>query len=115
MKMALDSRKLNEAFVKRKAAMPNIKELISKISAEITKNRREIWMSKEAAKHCVFSIFGCDFTGHYRFKKSFYGLSDITTEFQEYIDQVLEFKTTVWLDDIFCVTNGTSDGKYSSS
>ena len=27
--------------------------------------------------------------------------------FQEHIDKVLEFKTPVWLDDIFCVTNGT--------
>ena len=37
LKIALDSRKLNEACVKRKAAMPNMEELISKISGEITK------------------------------------------------------------------------------
>ena len=36
VKIALDSRKLNEACVKRKAAMPNMEELISIISAEIT-------------------------------------------------------------------------------
>ena len=66
-------------------------------------------LSKEAAKHCVFSIIGGDFTGHYRFKKGFYGLSDIPTVFQEHIDKVLEFKTPVWLDDIVCVTNGTID------
>ena len=46
VKIALDSRKLNEACDKRKAAMPNMEELISKISAEITKNNGEIWMSK---------------------------------------------------------------------
>ena len=63
-------------------------------------------LSKEAAKHCVFSIIGGDFTGHYGFKKGFYGLSDILTVFQEHIDAVLEFKTPVWLDDIICVTNG---------
>ena len=48
--------------------MPNMEELISKISAEITRNNGEIWMSKidldyaygqaeltvEAAKHCLF-------------------------------------------------------------
>ena len=76
---ALDSRKLNEACVKRKAARPNMEEVISKISADITKNNGEIWMSKidldyaygqaklseEAAKHCVLSIIGGDFTGHY--------------------------------------------------
>ena len=55
----------------------------------------------------MFSIIGGDFTGLDRFKKGFYGLSDIPTVFQEYIDKVLEFKTPVWLDDIICVTNGT--------
>ena len=123
VKIALDSRKLNEACVKRKAAMPNMEELMSKISAKITNGEGEIWMSKidldyaygqaklakEAAKHCVFSIIGGDFTGHYRFKKGFYGLSDIPTVFQEHIDNVLEFKTPVWLDDIICVTNGSID------
>ena len=64
-------------------------------------------LSKEAVKHCVFSIIGGDFTGHYRFKKGFYGLSDIPTVFPEHIDTVLEFKTPVWLDDIICVTNGS--------
>ena len=100
-----------------------MEELISKISAEITKNNDEIWMSKidldyayrkaklsrKAARHCVCSIIGGDFTGHYRFKKGFYGLSDIPTVFQEHNDKVLEFKTPVWLDDIICVTNGSID------
>ena len=123
VKIALDSRERNEACVKRKATMPNMEELISKISAEITRSDGEIGMSKidldyaygqakltaEAARHCVFSIIGGDFTGHYRFQKRFYGLSDIPTVFQEHIDKVLEFKTPVWLDDILCVTNGTID------
>ena len=65
-----------------------MEELILKTSAEITKNDSDIWISKfgldyaygqaklykEAAKHCVFSIIGGDFTGQYRFKKIFYGL-----------------------------------------
>ena len=104
--------------------MPNVEELISKISAKLTKGEGEIWMSKndldyaygqpeaqlstEAAKHCVFSIIGGNFTGHYRFIKGFYGLSDIPTVFQENIDAVLEFKTPVWLDDILCVTPAVS-------
>ena len=114
VKIALDSRKLKESCMKRKATMPNMEELISKISAKITKSNDEIWMSKidldyaygqaklstEASRDCVFSIIGGDFTGHYRFKKGFYGLSDIPTVFQEHIDKVLEFKTPVWLDDI---------------
>ena len=119
VKIALDSRKLNESCIKRKATMPKTEDLISQISAEITQNNGEIWMPKidldyaygqaklsaEASRHCVF--IGGDFTGHYRFKKGFYGLSDIPTLFQEHIDKVLEFKSPGWLDDIICVTNGT--------
>ena len=64
-------------------------------------------LSIEASRHCVFSIISGDFTEHYRFKKGFYGLSDVPTVFQEHIDKVLEFRTPNWLDDIICVTNGT--------
>ena len=46
VKIALDSRKLNDACIKRKAAMPNMEELISKISSKITHGNGEIWMSK---------------------------------------------------------------------
>ena len=38
VKIALDARKLNEACVKRKAALPNMEELISKISTKITRS-----------------------------------------------------------------------------
>ena len=120
VKIALDSRKLNEPCIKRKATMPIMEELISKISAKITNSNDKIWMSKidldyaygqaklsvKASRHCVFSIIGGDFTGPYCFKKGFDGLSHIPTVFQEHIDNVLEFKTKVWLDDIICVTNG---------
>ena len=46
VKIAIDSRKLNESCEKRKATMPNKEELISKISTEITKSKGEVWMSK---------------------------------------------------------------------
>ena len=104
--------------------MPNMEELISKISAKITKNNGDTWMVKtdldnaygqaklstEASGHCVFPIIGGDFTGHYRFKKGFYGLSDIPTVFQEHLDKFLEFKTPVWLDDIICVEERNDRG-----
>ena len=89
--------------------------------AKITESDGESWMSKidldyaygqaklskEASKQCVFSINAGTFTGHYRSKKGFYGLSDIPTVFREHIDKVLEFKTPEWLDEIICVTNET--------
>ena len=80
---------------------------MSKIDLDYAYGQAKITV--EAAKHCVFSIIGGNSTGHYRFKKSFYGLSDIPTVFHKHIDNVLEFKTPVWLDDIICVTNGTID------
>ena len=42
-------------------------------------------------------------------KKGFNGLSDIPTVFQDHKDKVLEFKTSVWLDDVICVTNRTAE------
>ena len=78
--------------------------------------RRSTWttygqvkLSKKASRHCVFSIIVGDFTGHYRFKKGLYGLSDVPIVFQKHIDKVLEFKLPVWLEDIICVTNRTAD------
>ena len=46
VKIDLESRKLNESCVKRKATIPNMEELISELFAEITKSDEEIWMSK---------------------------------------------------------------------
>ena len=77
VKIALVSRKLNEACVKRKTAMPNMEELISKLLTEITKSDGDIWMSKidldyaygqaklskEAAKLCVFFDYRRRFHG----------------------------------------------------
>ena len=65
--------------------------------------------AKNTSRHCILSLTGGDFTGQYRFKKGFHGLSDIPTVFYEHIDKVLEFETPVWLDDIIWVTNGTPE------
>ena len=46
VKTALDSRKLNEACIKRKAAMPNMEELISKLQRKLQKFEGEMSMSK---------------------------------------------------------------------
>ena len=106
IKIALDSRKLNEATIK-KAQMPNMEELISRISRKITEEQEgEIWITKldfdyaygqiklnETTRNlCIFTVTGGEFTGYYRFLKCFYGLADIPTIFQERIDRTLEFK-----------------------
>ena len=124
VKIALDSRKLNEITIKRKAQMPNMEELISRISRKVADGPAdEIWtskldldyaygqliLSKEAQNLCIFAVTGGDFTGHYRFLKGFYGLVDIPTIFQEKIDHTLENKHPAWLDDIIIVTKGSKE------
>ena len=80
VKIALDSRKLNKATVKRKTQMPNMEELISRISRKISKGKEgEIWLTKlgfgyassqiklddETQNLCIFTITGGEFTGYY--------------------------------------------------
>ena len=121
VKIALDSRKLNDSCIKIRPHMPNMEELLNQISVEITRDRTKILMmskidldyaygqmklSKETSRQCVFAITGGKFSGYYRFKKGFYGLADIPTIFQEKIDRTLEYCTPAWLDDIIVVTRG---------
>ena len=107
VKIALDSRKLNEITIKRKAQMPNMEELKSRISGNTADGPAdETWiskfdldyaysqlkLSKKTMDLCIFAVTGGNFTGYFRFLKSFYGLTDIPTIFQEKIDQTLENK-----------------------
>ena len=123
VKIALDSKKLNEITVKRKTQMPNMEELISRISRKIANGLAdEIWISKfdldyayghqlilsrAARKLCIFAVTGGNFTGYYRFLKGFYGLADIPTFFHDKIDQTLENTHPAWLDDIIVVAKGS--------
>ena len=124
VKIALDSRKLNEITIKKKAQMPNMEELLSRISRKIADGKEgEVWISKldldyaygqvklsEKAKNlCIFTVTGGKFTGYYRFLKGFYGLADLPTNFQENIDKSLKNKHPAWLDDILIVTKGTKE------
>ena len=119
MKIALDTRKLNERCIKRRPHMPNKEELLNQISIEITLVRTaqlfhsidlnyvygQKKLSKETSRQCVFANIGAKFSVYYQIKKGFYGLADIRTVFQEKIDQTLDC-TTAWLDDIIVVTRG---------
>ena len=122
LKTALESKKLNEATIKRKAQMPNMEALISRISRKISEEtEREIMITKldfdyaygqlilhEQTRYlCIFTVTGGEFTGYYRFLKGFYGLADKPTIFQELIDKTLNFKHPAWLDDIVIVTKGS--------
>ena len=124
VKIALDSRKLNDSCMKRRPHMPNMEDLLNKISTKISENEEtELWISKidldyaygqlelheDTSKHCVFSLIGGKLSGFYKFKRGFYGLAEIPTIFQEKIDRTLNFETPAWLDDIIIVTRGTKE------
>ena len=79
VKIALDSRKPNKITTKRKSQMPNMEELISRISKKIADGPAdEIWiskldldyaycqliLSKDARNLCIFAVTGGDFTGY---------------------------------------------------
>ena len=121
VKIALDSRKLNDSCIKMRPHMPNMEELLNQISVEITRDRTvqlflskidldyaygQMKLSEETSRQCVFALTGGNFSGYYRYKKGFYGLADIPTIFQEKIDRTLEYCTPAWLDDIIVVTRG---------
>ena len=124
VKIELDSRKLNEIPVNRKAQMPNMKELISRISRQIADGATDqIWilkfdldyaygqlqLSKRVTDLCIFAITGGNVTGYYRYLRQFNGLAGIPTIFREKVDQTLENKHLAWLDDILVVTKGTKE------
>ena len=78
VKTALDSRKMNEITVKRIAQMPNMEELISRISRKIADGPAdEVWITKfdldnangqlqlseEAMDLCIFAVTAGNFIG----------------------------------------------------
>ena len=80
VKTALDSRKLNDSFIKVRPHMPNMEELLNQISVEITKDRTkelriskvdldyaygQMMLSEETSRQCVFAITGGNFSGYY--------------------------------------------------
>ena len=96
VKIALDSRNLNDSCIKMRPHIPNMEVLLNQISVEITRDRTvqlfiskidldyaygQMKLSEETSRQCVFALTGGNFSGYYRFKKGFYGLADIPTFF----------------------------------
>ena len=121
VKVALGSRKLNDSCIKMRPQMLNMEELLNQISVEFIRDQGmhtfiskinldsayvQMKLSKETSRQGVFALTGGKFRGYYRFKKTFYGLADIPTIFQEKIDRTLGYCTPAWLDDIILVTRG---------
>ena len=73
VKIALDSRKLNDRCIRKRPHMPNMEVLLNQISVKITRDRTaqlfiskidldytygQMKLSEETSRHCVFAITG---------------------------------------------------------
>ena len=125
IKIALDSKNINEATIKLKAQLPNREELISRISRKISEEKEgeilitntglldyaygQLKLDEQTKNQCIFTVTSGEYAWYYRFLKGFYGLADIPTVFPERIDKTIEFKHPDWLDDIIIVTKGSAE------
>ena len=126
VKIALDSKKLNDAIHKNKYQMQSIDHLMDSVAVFISERKNkpgqylfskidlkyaysQIPLDENIKKHCNFNIIGGKATGTYRFINGFYGLTDMPATFQKTIDKTLhDIKTKfAYLDDILIVTKGT--------
>ena len=127
IKLALESKLLNDQIFKNKYQMSNIHELIDKIALQFSnKNSGEVWFSNldlkiaysqlqlctDTSKQCNFSIVGLETTGTYRFLTGIYGLGDMQNEFQRVMDSLLKgFPfTNCYIDDILIASKGREEG-----
>ena len=124
IKLALDSKLLLNHIFKNKYQMPNIHELIDNIALQLSsKESGEVWFGSldlknaynhlqlctDTNKQCNFSIVGGKTTGTYRFLPGFYGLGDMSNEFQRVMDALLKDIpfTNCYIDDISIASKGS--------
>ena len=74
--------------------MPNLLELLDSAAQIITSNKSgDVWVTSLDLKfafssQCIFNIVCGEQTGTYRFKTSFYGLTDMPKEFRTVMDKI---------------------------
>ena len=124
VKLAMNSKIINQAIHKNKYQMQNIDCLMDNIAQSISESSHEgevlfstidlryaysqLPLDEATAKQCNFNIVGGQATGTYRFITGFYGLTDMPAEFQKAIDNILKgLKDTYsFLDDKIIVSGG---------
>ena len=126
VKIALDSKKLNDAIHRYKYQVQNIDHLMDSVAVFISERKNktgqnffsqidlkyansQIPLDDNIKKHCNFNILGGKITGTYRCINGFYGLTDMPATFQKTIDKTLhDIKSKfAYLDDILIITKGT--------
>ena len=113
----MDAKPMNSQIYKNKFQMPNLLELLDSAAQIITSKSEgtvsftsldlecafsELPLDESVSKHCNFSIVCGEFTGTYRIKTVFYGLTDMPKEFQKAMDNTIQGIKGVYciLDDI---------------
>ena len=123
LKIALDSRKLNEVTIKRKTQMPNMEELISGKSRKISEGKEgEILATKldfdyaygqiKLDENTKTSVFHRNRRGLYwilSFLEKILRTGQYTNNFSRRVDTTIEHKHQARLDDIIIVTKGIID------
>ena len=123
IKLALDSKELNDAIHKNKYQMQSIDHLmdtISKKTSELKSITGTLFISKmdlkndysqnplhrDIQKQCNFNILVGNATGTVRFINGFHGLTDMPAAFQKAIDYTLcnINSANAFLDDIIIIT-----------
>ena len=106
VKIALNSKKLNDAIHKNKYQMHSIDHLMDSVAVFISERKNktahyffskidlkyaysQIPLDENIKKHFNFNILGGKATGTYRFINGFYGLTDMLATFQKPIDKTL--------------------------
>ena len=117
IKLALDSKLLNDQIFKNKYQMPNIHELNNNIALQLSnkdsgevgfndldlKNEySQLQLCTDTSKQCNFSIVAGETSGTYRLLTELYGLGDMPNEFQRVMNSLLKDNsfTNCYIDDI---------------
>ena len=124
VKMAMDANPMNDQIHRNQYQMPILLELLDSAAQIITSDKiGDVWLpsldlkyafsqiplSDKASRHCNFNIVCGEQTGTYSFKTGFYGLTDMTKEFQKAMENTLQGLLGVFcfLDDILIVSKGS--------
>ena len=126
VKIALNARTLNNAFLENKYLMPNLENLTENVVEVVNATEKgEVFCTSldmqsaygkavlhpKTAMDCNSQIVGGESTGTYAFIIGFDGLTIMSPDFQNMIDNILlETKDTfTFIDDILIVTKRTNE------
>ena len=108
VKIAIDTRKMNDTMEIETKYLPDVEKSIDLIMKKLEKEE-EKWFTKlelkeaytqipleeKLSNQCNFQILGGDATGTYRFTKAFYGLTPVANGLQRILERILKNEQNV--------------------